>query len=39
MKQYTLKVYPQGQARKTYRVIEISGNDKMNEIREFAKSL
>ena len=34
MKQYTLKVYPQGEARKTYRVIEISGNDTLDRLCE-----
>lgn len=34
MKQYTLKVYPQGHSRKTYRVIEISGNDTLDRLCE-----
>ncbi len=32
MKQYTLKVFPQGQARKAYRVIEISGSDTLDRL-------
>ncbi len=32
MKQYTLKVFPQGQARKAYRVIIISGNDNLDRL-------
>ena len=34
MKQYTLKVYPQGQARNIYRIIEISGNDTLDRLCE-----
>ena len=34
MKQYTLKVYPEGQARKAYRIIEISGNDTLDRLCE-----
>ena len=32
MKQYTLKVFPQGQAKKAYRVIEISGSDTLDRL-------
>lgn len=32
MKQYTLKVYPKGQARTAYRVIEISGDDTLDRL-------
>ena len=34
MKQYTLKVYPEGQARKAYRIIEISGSDSLDRLCE-----
>lgn len=38
MKQYTLKIYPQGQSRKAYRIIEISGNDTLDRLCEVTLS-
>ena len=38
MKQYTLKIYPEGQARKAYRIIEISGNDTLDRLCEVTQT-
>ena len=35
MSRYTLKVYPAGQGRNVYRIIEISGNDTLDRLCEF----